>query len=309
VPYAVGVALVPTALPWSAAALFPPGDGPPLDPAALTGTLVCAAAGTALLAALLRGARIARPVVAAGFLTAAGLAAWLQTAVTDHLAAVPWSLGTAVAAALNAAVVAAVVAVVLAAARERTRPPRLVVCALVALVGLVLLRAAAEAAIGAQVHERTLRATEAAYAAFPHDIAVLDAPGWEAVGTRVTEAGHAFTIAYEDGSGARLALTSAPAESFPGGRADPLRHGCGTGRATCEETRGVVLLDSHSPSADEPALARMELAPGFYAQLATAPRPTPASTDDLLRLSERVRIDQDGDREALARDVVEHHEW
>jgi hypothetical protein len=305
VPYTVGVALVPTALPWSASAPFPPGDGPSLDPAALTGTLVCAAAGTALLAALLRGARIARPVVAAGLLTAAGLAAWLQTAVTDHLAAVPWSLGTAVAAALNAAVVA----VVLAAARERTRPPRLVVCALAALVGLVLLRAAAEAAIGAQVHERTLRATEAAYAAFPHAIAVLDAPGWEAVGTRVTEAGHAFTIDYEDGSGARLALTSAPAESFPGGRADPLRHGCGTGRATCEEIRGVVLLESDSPSADEPALARMELAPGFYAQLATAPHPAPASTDDLLRLSERVRIDQDGDREALARDVVEHHEW
>ncbi|WP_304453533.1 hypothetical protein [Nocardiopsis sp. YSL2] len=312
VPYALCLGLAPTALSWSWDTLFQGGRGIAHDLVFFAGTVVLAAAGLALLTVLLRRSGVVRPATAAGFLTAAGMAAWAQTAVTDRLASAPWSVGTAVAAALAAAVVAAVVA----AAGERR--PWLVVCA---LVGLLVLRAMAEAVVGAQVHERTLRATEATYAAYPHDIALLDDPAWEPVGTRLTEAGHAFVLTYEDGDGQRVVLTSAPAESFLGGRPEPLRSGCDT--ATCEESGGVVLLASGAAGTGGPDLARRELAPGFYAQLSTAPeaRSRPAAdgsagprtadltADDLVRLSGRVRMDGDGDREALARDVVAHHEW
>ncbi|NYJ34178.1 hypothetical protein [Nocardiopsis aegyptia] len=303
VPYALGLALVPTVLSWSLDALFPSGDGIGRDLALLAGAVVCVSAGLLLLTALLRGSGVTRPTTAAGFLTAAAVAAWIQTAVTDHVApVVPWSVGTWVAAALTAAVVA----VVLAATDGRR--PWILVCV---LVGLLLLRAGAEGVIGAQIHDRTLRATEATYAAYPHDIAVLDDPAWEAVGTRLTEAGHAFTITYEDGSGRRVVLTSAPAEFFLGGRPDPLRYGCDAGSTTCEESRGVVLLASDSDGTDAPDLARTELASGFYAELATAPLAPDEllSADELLLLSDRIEVDEDGDREALARDVMAHHDW
>ena len=313
VPYALGLGLAPTTLAWSLDSLFQDGGGIVRDLVFFASTVVLIAGGLSFLTALLRRSGVARPVIAAGFLTAAGMSAWIQTAVTDRLATAPWSVGTAVAAALTAAVVA----VVLAATGERR--PWLVGCV---LVGLLLLRAGTEAVVGAQVHERTLRATEATYAAYPHDIAVLDDPAWEPVGTRLTEAGHAFTITYEDGSGRRILLTSAPAEFFLGGRPDPLRYGCDADSTTCEESGGAVLLTSDSARTGEVALARTELASGFYAQLSTAPVPdqdqdrsgaradqAPDEVDGLLLLSERVRTDEDGDREALARDVMAHHEW
>lgn len=316
VPYALVLALAPTALSWSLDTWFPGIGGIARDLAFLTGAVVCVAAGTALLIPLLRRPGIARPATTAGLLTAAGATAWAQTVVTDHLTAVPWSVGTAVAAALSAAVVAT------ALAATGGRRPWLVACV---LVGLLLLRAGTEAVVGAQVHERTLRATEATYAAYPHDIAVLDDPAWEPVRTRVTEAGHAFAITYEDGFDRRIVLTSAPAEFFLGGRPEPLRYGCDSGSTTCEESGGAVLLTSSDSAGTggEPDRVRMEVTPGFYAQLATVPVPgsTPVPgrddglrasgipADELLRLSDRVRTDEDGDRASLARDVMAHHEW
>ncbi|KOX18277.1 hypothetical protein [Nocardiopsis sp. NRRL B-16309] len=328
VPCAVGLGLAPTALSGSLEPLF--RDGGIVSGLVLcVGTVVGVAAALSLLIVLLRRSGVARPAIAAGLLTAAGASAWAQTVVTGHLAAVPWSIGTAGAAALTSSVVA----VTLAATRERR--PWAAACV---LVGLLMLRAVTEAVVGAQVHERTLRATEATYAAYQHDVAVLDDPAWEPVGTRLTEAGHAFTITYEDESGRRIALTSAPAESFLGGRPDPLRHGCGDGSTTCAETEGLVVLESDPAGAGgERVLVRTEPASGFYAQLAaepgsgphadqaSAPEPDPdhssdagradgpraadTSADELLRLADRVRIDEDGDREALARAVMAHHEW
>ncbi|RKS10787.1 hypothetical protein DFP74_6569 [Nocardiopsis sp. Huas11] len=354
VPYAVGIALASAALSWSLDALFPGSGGIGRGLAFATGSIVLLAAGLTLLTALLRSSGLARPATVAGILTATAVAAWVQTVVTDHLApAVPWSTGTAVAAALTASVVALVLAV------TRERRTWVVVCV---LVGLLLLRAVAEAVIGAQVHERTLRATEATYAAYPHAIAVLDDPAWEPVGTQVTEAGHAFAITYEDGSGRRLVLTSAPTGAFLGGPPDPLRSGCEIASTTCEESGDVVLLESELAGPSEAALTRREIAPDFYAELASPATPVPDAApgtgqssppdptqdpapeadlgsdsdpasgpgsdsdsdsdsadgprtpagvpaDELLRLTDLVRIDQDGDREALARDVMAHHEW
>lgn len=181
-----------------------------------------------------------------------------------------------------AAVIALVVAVVVWILQGRNLRWAVLVLTLALLV-----RAVVEWQLSEAEHDRLFAEAEDAFAAHPHDVAMLDSPDWTSYRAEVSEARHpdrdetddVFTVYYRSGPRTHLRVTTWADEET---RRDPervLRAWCGDEGVVCEghetDTGNPVVLLHEPGSGSTPQSARVEYDSGAVAFLGPWSEPVP----------------------------------
>lgn len=253
------------------------------------------------LSSVLRRTDIPRPGAAAALLTASAVLVSAQTVLTAFV----FDLNPFGAAPFAAAVQGAAIATVLSLTRGRA-----IGWAAATMCGVMLAHLLLSLGLEAfNEHQAAQRELEA-LATYPYEVAVLDAPGWTPVSVNTRYGEGRVVLVYENADGDGVVVTTWGGYVPESARDRPLWARCDGYAVECTRVGEVVLREGDT-GMREPDEARLEVLPGRVAVLEQRKEAIPGTLrghtlpgiglDDLHRLTEYVRVAEDGELQEIAK--------